>query len=314
MILLCGMPSEPPLALVRRQLEELGVPYVLLDQQNVGDMEVEFRVSDGSVIGELEITDKRYSLEGFVGVYTRLMGSDLLSSTDNREDDVLKQLHCRSVYNGLLTWLEISLARVVNRPASMGSNFSKPYQLQIIREHGFAVPETLVTNDPDLAREFWREHKRVVYKSISSTRSIVHTLCKEDSERLERILWCPTQFQAFIDGVNVRVHTVGRTVYASAIVTDAIDYRYAHLQGSSVAIYEIELPEELAEHCVRLAEVLELPFAGIDLKITPSNCAYCLEVNPSPAFSYYEEQTGQPISRALALYLAGVKTEAPTRY
>jgi hypothetical protein len=28
-------------------------------------------------------------------------------------------------------------------------------------------------------------------------------------------------------------------------------------------------------------------------------------VNPSPAFSYYEEGAGQPIARALAAYLAG---------
>jgi glutathione synthase/RimK-type ligase-like ATP-grasp enzyme len=126
-------------------------------------------------------------------------------------------------------------------------------------------------------------------------RSIVRTLCEKDFERLDRILWCPTQFQRFVDGINVRVHTVGKTVFASAIVTDATDYRYAHHQGSSVMMYGIDLSEELAQRCVRLADVLGLPFAGIDLKIDPQNTAYCLEVNPSPAFSYYEEQTGQPM-------------------
>jgi hypothetical protein len=30
----------------------------------------------------------------------------------------------------------------------------------------------------------------------------------------------------------------------------------------------------------------------------------CFEVNPSPAFSYYERHTGQPIARELALWLA----------
>lgn len=313
MILLCGIPSEAPLALVRQQLEELDVPYVLLDQRNLGNTEVEFGFTDRSVTGELEIADKRYPLDGFNGVYTRLMESDLVPPTDEREDDALKRLHRLAVYDTLLAWFEVSPARVVNRPTPMGSNFSKPYQSQLIRAQGFAVPETLVTNDPDLARAFWREHKHVVYKSISSTRSIVRTLCEEDTERLDHILWCPTQFQAFVDGVNVRVHTVDKAVYASAIVTDAIDYRYAYCQGRSIEIYEIDLSEELAERCVRLAEVLELPFAGIDLKITTQNCAYCLEVNTSPAFSYYEEQTGQPISRALARYLAGAETGTSTR-
>jgi glutathione synthase/RimK-type ligase-like ATP-grasp enzyme len=57
--------------------------------------------------------------------------------------------------------------------------------------------------------------------------------------------------------------------------------------------------------CVKLSAGLGLAFAGIDLKITPEHDVYCFEVNPSPAFSYYESQTGQPISRAVADYLSG---------
>jgi glutathione synthase/RimK-type ligase-like ATP-grasp enzyme len=50
---------------------------------------------------------------------------------------------------------------------------------------------------------------------------------------------------------------------------------------------------------------LGLAFAGIDLKITPEKHVYCFEVNPSPAFSYYQSNTGQPIADAVAAYLDG---------
>jgi glutathione synthase/RimK-type ligase-like ATP-grasp enzyme len=56
--------------------------------------------------------------------------------------------------------------------------------------------------------------------------------------------------------------------------------------------------------CLALAHELGLDFAGIDLKITADGRVYCFEVNPSPAYSAYETSTGQPISRALAQYLA----------
>jgi glutathione synthase/RimK-type ligase-like ATP-grasp enzyme len=46
-----------------------------------------------------------------------------------------------------------------------------------------------------------------------------------------------------------------------------------------------------------------LGFAGIDLKITPDDEIYCFEVNPSPAFSYYESNTGQRISEGVAAAL-----------
>jgi glutathione synthase/RimK-type ligase-like ATP-grasp enzyme len=58
--------------------------------------------------------------------------------------------------------------------------------------------------------------------------------------------------------------------------------------------------------CVSLSSSLDLPVSGIDLKITPDNQVYCFEINPSPAFSYYEYETGQPIAENIAKYLAGI--------
>jgi glutathione synthase/RimK-type ligase-like ATP-grasp enzyme len=155
-------------------------------------------------------------------------------------------------------------------------------------------------------RAFRAQHGRVIYKSISGVRSIVQTLTDEDMERIDNIRWCPTQFQAFVEGTNVRVHTVGEKVFATAIKTEATDYRYAHRQsGDHAELVPADLSDDLAEMCVNLAEGLGLAFAGIDLKITPDNRVYCFEVNPSPAFSYYESQTGQPISQGVADYLSG---------
>jgi glutathione synthase/RimK-type ligase-like ATP-grasp enzyme len=143
------------------------------------------------------------------------------------------------------------------------------------------------------------------YKSISGVRSIVQRLAAADIARLDKICWCPTQFQAFVEGINVRVHTIGDAVFATAIHTEATDYRYAHRQGSPVTLQALELPDTLADRCLRLAHALGLAFAGIDLKLTPDQQVYCFEVNPSPAFSYYEVHTGQPIAQAVARYLAG---------
>jgi glutathione synthase/RimK-type ligase-like ATP-grasp enzyme len=123
--------------------------------------------------------------------------SDLHPSThkDTAEDDP-QRTSCRNLFDTLTRWAEIAPARVVNRVAPMGSNFSKPYQAQLIQRYGFEVQETLITNDPELVREFRAKHGRVIYKLISGVRSIVQTLTDEDMDRLESIRWCPTQFQA----------------------------------------------------------------------------------------------------------------------
>lgn len=301
MILLCGISSEPAIARVREQLSKLGVPYVMFNQRRFEDVELEFEIAGGRVTGLMQLEGSIFRLEHFRGVYTRLMDFRHLPELRDEPPNSQKRRYCRALHDTLMHWFEITPARVVSRPALMGSNFSKPYQTQLIREHGFSVPETLVTNDPDLVHEFRKRHKRVIYKSISGVRSIVQTLEDSDIERLDHIRWCPTQFQGFVEGCNVRVHVVGTKVFATAVSTDATDYRY----GGQTELQEVELPDEIAERCVKLSQALGLAVSGIDLKITPDNRVFCFEVNPSPAFAYYEANTGQPIAQAIARYLAG---------
>jgi RimK-like ATP-grasp domain len=307
MILLCGIPSEPPLARVREQAERAGVPYVLFNQRQFDESAMEFELSGTEFRGVLQRGNQSWRLEDFRGVYTRLMDDRSLPELRGESEGSLRRCRCRALHEALTCWCELTPARVVNRSGPMGSNGSKTYQAQLICANGFAVPETLVTNDPEQVRAFYaRHHKRVIYKSISGVRSIVQRLKDEDLQRLDSIRWCPTQFQAFVEGTNVRVHTVGAHVFATAIHTSATDYRYATKQGSEAELQEFKLPDPLAERCLNLAEALGLAFAGIDLKLTPQGEVYCFEVNPSPAFSYYEAHTGQPIARAVAHYLAGL--------
>lgn len=306
MILLCGIPTESPLALVREALDDLGKPYVFLNQRRFAITRMVWELAGRKSGGRLHVNGDSYALEEFTGVFPRLMDCRFLPELKNEPESSPGRLHCRSLFETLTRWAELSPARVVNRVAPMSSNFSKPYQAQLIQHYGFAVPETLVTNDPEAVREFRARHGKIIYKSISGVRSIVQTLSDEDMSRIENIRWCPTQFQQFVEGTNVRVHTVGQRVFPTAISTEATDYRYAKRQiGDHAELREVELSDELAEMCVNLAAGLGLAFAGIDLKVTPDKRVYCFEVNPSPAFSYYQSNTGQPIARAVAEYLAG---------
>jgi glutathione synthase/RimK-type ligase-like ATP-grasp enzyme len=305
MILVCGIPSETPLRMVTSRLEELGAPFVLFNQREFANSEIWFEVNDGQVAGELQIRDRTYKLQDFSAVYLRMMDDRFLPELSSEPQGSSLRNYCRSFHDTLTRWMEIAPALVVNRCAPMASNSSKPYQAQLIRKEGFLVPESLITNDPELVRDFRARHGRVIYKSISAVRSIVQELSDEDEERLERIRWCPTQFQAFVGGTNVRVHTIGNQAFATAVRSDATDYRYAARQmGESAELREVVLSDELTDRCLRLSRSLGLEFAGIDLKVTPDEEIYCFEVNPSPAFSYYEANTGQPISAAVARHLA----------
>ena len=88
------------------------------------------------------------------------------------------------------------------------------------------------------------------------------------------------------------MHVTGDQVYAAAVSSAATDYRYALQQtGEPAQLREVELSAELAERCVGLTRALGMQLSGIDLKVMPEDDVYCFEVNPTPAFSYYELST-----------------------
>lgn len=305
-VLLLGVPSEPPLRMVADELERLGVPHLLWNQLDVDTTEVELSVVDGRAEGRLHVAGETWSLEDFGGVFVRLADAGEQPGLKGLPAHDPRRVHADEVADQLLAWCELAPGRVVNRLRPMATNASKPYQLTLI--HGvLTTPETLVTSDPDLVLAFLQAHGRVVYKSTSGARSVVQELEQDDLVRLGALSHCPVQFQEYVEGVDVRVHALADgTVFATAIDSATVDYRYAHRTGEPATMHAVRLPDDVASACLLLAARLGLALAGIDLRITPDGAVYCLEVNPSPAYSAYESEDGQPIARALARYLCGL--------
>jgi hypothetical protein len=304
-ILLAGIPSETPLAMVSAALERLSVPFALFNQREFSTAEVTVDLVDSVPTGQIKLVGRSWSLESIEGIYMRLMDDRLLPELADEPPRSEARRHCRALHDDLVAWANLTPARVVNRTAPMASNSSKPYQAQLIAQYGFAVPETLITDDPVAVREF-ASGGPVVFKSISGQRSIVKTLQETDLARLDALRACPVMFQRYVEGTDLRVHVVGERAIATAVGSSATDYRYAHLGGESPDLRAFDLSDELGERCTALAAGLGLDFAGIDLRLTPDGQAVCFEVNPCPAFSYYESHTGQPIAEAVASYLAGM--------
>lgn len=306
MILLCGIPSESPIAKVNQALVNLGAQSVVFSQRQFANAELEWEFVNRKPIGHLHLFNCSYALEDFQAVYLRFMNETDLPEMKSADEQMRE--HCRRLHNSFYEWLEVTDSCVVNRHSTMFSNSSKPYQAQIIRGCGFRIPPTLVTNNVDKVREFQGRHKRVIYKSISGVRSIVKEFSPEDEERLSLIRYCPVQFQACLDGFDVRVHVIGTRCIATKIMTTGTDYRYAHQEGGDTTLEAFDISDQLVNACVRLTEALGLYFSGIDLRFTSDGQVYCFEVNPMPGYSYYESNTGQPISQYLAEFLVNVPT------
>jgi glutathione synthase/RimK-type ligase-like ATP-grasp enzyme len=287
-ILLWGVPGDDPLDEVWLALRRLDADAQLLDQRDTRCAAVEIDAETGGATGTVTVTGGMIDLREVGAAYIRPQES----SADGASADA-----------ALIAWADLTQVGVVNQPAAMAANNSKPYQLGLIERLGFDVPDTLVTTDPEEARRFRRRHGRVIYKSVSGIRSIVSQLDEAELERLADVANGPTQFQQHIAGEDVRVHVVEDEVFATCVRSRADDYRYASHADATIELAVAEIPLAIADRCRAAARAMRLSVAGIDLRRTPDDRWVCFEVNPSPAFTFYEHATGQPIGAAIARLL-----------
>ncbi len=297
LVLLWGLDGDAPMAAVRDELAALAVPTVFVNQRDVPEMDV--RMTAGETMdAAIRIGDRWIDLNNVTAAYLRPFSSCQLPAIAKAGPDSLAWRHAAAVDDALLCWAELTSALLVNPLDAMSGNGSKPYQLEQLRGIGWRVPETLITTDPDAAQEFWTRHGEVIYKSVSGVRSKVSRLRPEHLDRFASISSCPTQLQQYVAGIDHRIHVVGTDVFACAVRSEADDYRYPEEGGTEVTV--CALPFDVEERCLKTAEVLGLPFVGIDLRQTREGEWFCFEANPSPGFTYFEHMTGLPIARAVA--------------
>jgi glutathione synthase/RimK-type ligase-like ATP-grasp enzyme len=121
---------------------------------------------------------------------------------------------------------------------------------------------------------------------------------------------CPSQFQQYIPGTDFRVHVVGDEVFSCEIRSEADDYRYAAPGLASAQVRSATLPKDLAERCTAASSAMGLQVSGIDFRRAQWDEWFCLEINPSPGFTFYESATGQRIAAAIAGLLSSGSRQA----
>jgi glutathione synthase/RimK-type ligase-like ATP-grasp enzyme len=313
-IIVCGILADGPTELMCARLADMGLEYVLLDQLRYpGEIQLTWNFNDRGVEGCLRTSNGSVDLTDVSGVYVRYVNyrGQTTQHAEAGLSDQEKKLATAEYQLSIMQLFDALPCTVINRAHASTSNDSKIYQAYLARSFGFETPRTLVTTIPDAAREFYEScDGKVIYKSLSSVRSIVHRMTVQDlGDRLDRLRNCPTQFQEVVEGIDIRVHVVGDEIFATEVISTADDYRYARREGASLDLRPIEIPPPIADACRAFTRSLGLVLSGIDLRRTGDGRYVCFEVNPSPGFIFYEANTGQPISTAIAHALVGCNTE-----
>src|SRR5215475_4742874 len=119
MIVLCGIPSEPPMAMVSAALDELGLAHAILHQRRFMETLIDVEIADAGVYGRLTVDGNSFACSDVTGIYTRLIDWHLLPELAGADRTAVQR--CRLWHDALVDWIELAPARVMNRAAAMAS-------------------------------------------------------------------------------------------------------------------------------------------------------------------------------------------------
>lgn len=271
-VLILGLSSDSVISYLIRYLSNKPISIVYIDQD---------------LLGSSIVFDSNYwylpgldpiSHDSVTAVFNRC-ASPNPGGIFNRQKKILNSL--------LLGLLDYRYSNVINRPAAMMSNTSKPYQSYLLRNFNIFFPKDICLANVYIEKVF----TGLIYKSISSVRSIVHRYDLDSPNMVVE----PVLFQNTIIGNNIRVHIIGEEIFSLSVEASGIDYRYS--EDKRFILHS--LPEHIARVCLKIAKYLGLVFCGIDLILSHKNYFF-LEANPAPGYDYFEEYfAGTPISDAL---------------
>lgn len=215
---------------------------------------------------------------------------------------------CHEAVAGLWAALDVTW---VNRPELDEVAHHKPFQLATATKIGLAIPQTVITTDPEAAREFvaLRGAERTVYKTFLATEQHwreTRILQENEIAMLDQVRLAPVIFQEYVGAsTDIRATVIGDRIIAAAITASSRGYSTDYRMDMDAARFEpTTLPTQTERQLHELMRRLGLIYGAIDLRLTDAGVYVFLEVNPAGEWRFIEERTGQPITEAVAQLLA----------
>jgi len=194
----------------------------------------------------------------------------------------------------------------------------KSYQQVLAVRNGFLIPDNVITSSSEVVRDFYKKHEHVVVKTLAmgvnpNSKIAPYPLhptvqVKFEDLNLSGLELAPAIFQEAIRAVaDIRVTVVGDEVFAAEYRDKGLrgreavrDHRITHLFRADTRHEVHILPDTLYKQCIELVKNCGLQFGAIDLVLDKDGRYWFLEINANGQWAFIEDETGQPIGRALA--------------
>lgn len=288
------------------QLHATGVPVVRLDPADLtGNVALSGEYVHGSFRGHLSSGGRLVSIGGLRSVWVRRPGTAATRAAE--PSDWLTEESSQALYG----MLRSSGARWMNHPDAARRARHKPWQLRLAQRSGLPVPATLITTFPQAAREFAERYPDLVVKPVSGAhpqdppRAVPTSRVAPDAD-FGAVAFGPTLLQRRIaKRADIRLTVVGERMLAARKPTAAdeseVDVRFA---SPDRPWHATDVPPRVADAVRAYLKCAELAYGAFDFAEDADGTWWFLECNQSGQFGFVEVETGQPIARTIAEWLA----------
>jgi glutathione synthase/RimK-type ligase-like ATP-grasp enzyme len=282
----------------------------------VHDCQLNFSISDNQNVFQFCMDNAPVDMSSFDSIWFRRPGTLQSKKFFQPWIEEMMIVEARQALLGMLYALPCLW---VNYPGRDTTATLKLFQLQVAKNVGMTLPETIVTNDPVVARAFYEKFKgNVIYKLISEISNFslpsfefphgipTLPLREVDLNHLDQVKHAPHLFQQRVDKQSdIRVTVIGTKVFATHIESQKGSGKLDWRNDYSVPMTEWKLPDDLSEQCIEMLKALGLNYGAFDFCLDKNGRYVFLEVNPAGQYLWVEERTKQPLSEEMALLLAG---------
>ncbi|MER6631367.1 ATP-grasp ribosomal peptide maturase [Streptomyces sp. NPDC000987] len=289
-------------------LNSSGAPVVRLDPADLTDgVALSAEYVHGAFRGHLQSAGRLVSIDGLRSVWVRRPGAAAARAA--APSAWLTEESSQALYG----MLRGSGARWMNHPDAARRARHKPWQLRLAQRCGLPVPATLITTFPQAARDFAERFPDLVVKPVSGAhpqdppRAVPTSRVAPDTD-FSAVAYGPTLLQRRVaKRADVRLTVVGGRMLAArkAVAEDAdpeeVDVRFA---SGDVPWRPADVPPRVADAVRRYVREAQLSYGAFDFAEDADGTWWFLECNQSGQFGFVEVETGQPIARTIAEWLA----------
>jgi hypothetical protein len=256
---------------------------------------------DGASGPFLQTPEFRLALASVEAVWMRRPMAPVARPEVHPDDIGTALAESKAFVSALLGLIPCSARWLNPRESSYKAN-NKLLQLQVARSAGFAIPTTVVTNEPGVLWKFVAEHRStaaLLYKGFG-----VHRWSDEQgSERVsyankleidslpsdELIAACPGIYQTFVEkSFEVRCVVWSDGCYAIKLHSSGrVDWRLGPLEELQPAVFDV--PESVKGKCRKVLDMLGIAMGSFDFIVNKHGEFVFLEVNEQGQFLFMEE-------------------------